>query len=231
MLPRLFDCCSPVAVDHATDDVDHATDGTRTLPVAVEAMANRGDSGAVKNTSDVEALCSTGELAILPGLTTNWRCRAWDVEWLRKTLGHHDVEVSHRDFCGNGVSRETVRLEHFLQSHADRSWVPDNTIPYVSNLDLFALAPELRAEVPSEALFGSDRTLVIHGAFLGAAGSSTRLHVDSEDNIIYCAFGRKLFILLPPLALDLIGARRACVCLYAMCGSDQPQLNSDTILS
>ena len=228
MLPRLFDCCSPVAVDHATDDVDHATDGTRTLPVAVEAMANRGDSGAVKNTSDVEALCSTGELAILPGLTTNWRCRAWDVEWLRKTLGHHDVEVSHRDFCGNGVSRETVRLEHFLQSHADRSWVPDNTIPYVSNLDLFALAPELRAEVPSEALFGSDRTLVIHGAFLGAAGSSTRLHVDSEDNIIYCAFGRKLFILLPPLALDLIGARRACVCLYAMCGSDQPQLNSDT---
>merc|ERR1711879_27676 len=68
---------------------------------------------------------------------------------------------------------------------------------------------ELRKDVPSSGLFSSERALVIYGGFLGPLGSVTRMHFDSEDNIITCIFGRKLFVVTPPYVEHLLdyGAR------------------------
>lgn len=165
------------------------------------------DEDAVPTANDIEALFSSGTLAVFrdgAALTRGWRCRKWDAKWVSDTLGAHEVEVSHKDRCGNKMSRESISLKHFLQHHDDRSWRPESTTPYVDNMDLMTLAPELRAECPSQTLFGPHRSLVIYSGFLGPAGSSTRLHIDSEDNLITCVFGRKLFILLPPSAQDLV---------------------------
>uniref|UniRef100_A0A7S2BW24 Cupin-like domain-containing protein n=1 Tax=Haptolina brevifila TaxID=156173 RepID=A0A7S2BW24_9EUKA len=209
----LFDCCSiwPLSTtggaveDEAPKPANEICKLSGTLKPCSKSLQSL-QSGS----SNVEELLASSSLAVLPQLTTNWTCRKWNATWVRNTLGHHEVQVAHKDATGNKVSYETVRLSHFLDNQTDRSWVPAGTIPYVDNFDIFTLAPERRAEVPSEKLFGPERTLVIYGAFLGPAGSSTRLHVDSEDNLIYCAFGRKLFILLPPSALELIGTLTHC---------------------
>jgi len=164
-------------------------------------------AAAESTADDIEALFASSTFAVLRDgsqVTHGWRCRRWDVEWVSETIGHAEVELSHKDACGNKLSCEKVELRHFLSAHDDRSWCPAGTTPYVDNFDLMELAPELRSACPSEKLFGAHRSLVIYGGFLGPAGSSTRLHVDSEDNLIYTAFGKKLFVLLPPSALELI---------------------------
>lgn len=154
---------------------------------------------------EVEELFASSALTVLNEVTESWPCRQWDAEYIQKSLGNFEIQVSHKDSSGNIVSVEKgVKLAHFLTHHADRSWSPSGTIPYIDNFDIFGLAPHLRPDCPAEKLFGHDRSLVIHGGFLGPAGSSTRLHVDSEDNCIYMCFGRKLIILLPPSARDLI---------------------------
>ena len=113
--------------------------------------------------------------------------------------------MSYKDACGNTVLRESgVALTRFLDHRDDRDWCPTGTDPYVDNLDLAVRLPALTDECPSACLFDSKRTLVVHGAFIGPAGCTTRLHSDSEDNLIFCAFGKKLFVLLPPEAHDMV---------------------------
>ena len=154
---------------------------------------------------DVEGLFASSTMTVLTGCTESWRGRQWSIEWLERTLGTAQVRVAHKDKCGNVVSHEeSLQLSHFIRNCDDHSWCPPDTIPYIDNFDVSMLLPSVQEDIPSEQLFGAHRTLVIYGGFLGPSGSSTRLHVDSEDNLIFCAFGRKLFILLPPCALNLI---------------------------
>jgi len=196
---RMVGCCS---LDH---EEPSAGVGDPVPECSAEVAPSQAVDAEVAPSQAVELLFANRTLELFPrsdGLTRGWRCRDWTLKWLDETLGQHEVEISHKDKCGNKVSRERVLLRHFLKHHDDLSWCPAGTVPYVDNFDVMSLAPELKAECPSEALFGSHRSLVIHGGFLGPSGSCTRLHVDSEDNIIYCAFGRKLFILLPPSAID-----------------------------
>lgn len=158
--------------------------------------------------ADVEKMFSQSQAGVLVDVAKSWPCQQWDEEWLSNTLGHHIVQVSDKDSCGNVKHREKKELSSFMSQCKDlgpsRRHAGDGTLPYVDNFDVFSLAPELRSGVPSEKLFGPDRGLIIYGGFLGPPGSSTRIHFDSEDNIITCVFGRKLFVLAPPGAVDLM---------------------------
>lgn len=177
---RLFGCCSPLATPSS----------------AAEAPC----------VQDVETLLQTSTLSVLKDVTRDWKARRWNLDWLDLHLGDHEAQICYKNAIGDKVGQgEALSIRSFLRHHEDfRSWAPEGLVPYFDNLDIEALTPTVREDCPSHKLFGSARSLVIHGAFLGPAGSTTRLHVDSEDNLIFCCFGRKCFILLPPESLDLI---------------------------
>jgi len=154
---------------------------------------------------NVEKFFAAGRPAILTDVLNKWPCKDWSLDWLSATLGHHSVEVSYKDCCGNVEGKEKMTLSRFLSEFAaPRSDFNQGPVPYVSNFDVFGLMPELREQLPASELFSARRSLVIYGGFLGPSASVTRIHVDSEDNIISCIFGRKLFVLLPPSAKELM---------------------------
>jgi len=153
-----------------------------------------------------EELFRRSECIVWRGAAGAWPCRAWDAAWLDRHLGECSVKVSYKDSCGDVVRRGTVAIRQLLNEARDeqaglKPASADGLVAYADNFDIAALIPEqLRTGVPSASLFGANRDLVIYSGFLGLARSVTRIHVDSEDNLITTIFGRKLFVLLPPSA-------------------------------
>mmetsp|Transcript_152872 Transcript_152872/g.292783 ORF Transcript_152872/g.292783 Transcript_152872/m.292783 type:complete len:259 (-) Transcript_152872:25-801(-) len=151
---------------------------------------------------NAESFFTASQACRVSGAAKLWPCSCWDEQWLQSTLGDHIVQISYKDACGNEVRREKEQLRSLLSKFSEQdeniTAASDRIVPYIDNFDIFSLAPDLRIDVPSEKLFGPERELVIYGGFLGPAGSVTRIHFDSEDNIITCIFGRKLFVVAPP---------------------------------
>ena len=113
---------------------------------------------------NVEKFFAAGRPAILTDVLNKWPCKDWSLDWLSATLGHHSVEVSYKDCCGNVEGKEKMTLSRFLSEFAaPRSDFNQGPVPYVSNFDVFGLMPELREQLPASELFSARRSLVIYG--------------------------------------------------------------------
>jgi lysine-specific demethylase 8 len=69
---------------------------------------------------------------------------------------------------------------------------------YLAQTDLFDAIPELKEDLPTPELFGTDLELYRTAAWLGASDTITPIHRDPYHNLFCQVVGRKNFIIFAP---------------------------------
>jgi hypothetical protein len=222
-----------VAEGHDADEVTRLVDEIRSRPAFREALRlanrNRKFAGLLQALGDlfarsgfsIERVRVTGEEfyeryffnnrpVIVQGLMDGWRARSlWSPAYFRERFGAVEVEVvDNRDaqpYEDFDRRRRVMTMNDFVQQ-IERGQQHENLYLIARNRAL--ALPGLESlwsdfTVPSGFLdnAGSKRGVSL---WFGPAGTVTRLHHDTVNNLFGQVYGRKKIWLVPPFFTDLI---------------------------
>lgn len=222
-----------VAEGHDPDEVTRLIDEMSSRPAFREALRlanrNRKLGGLLQALGDVfarsgfsiERVGITGEEfyeryffnnrpVILQGLMEGWRARSlWSPGYFRERFGTVEVEVvDNRDgqpYEEFDRRRRVMTMNDFVQ-YIERGRKPENLYLIARNraLALPALEPLWSDFTVPSGFLDSARWKRGVSLWFGPAGTITRLHHDTVNNLFGQVYGRKKVWLVPPFFTDLI---------------------------
>lgn len=153
-----------------------------------------------------EEYVTPGRPVVLEGLQRDWpAAKAWNLESMRARVGHQRVRVKHGYVASKQQFEMTVsEYLDLIEGKAQPPGPPGSPLPYLHDLPLLAMLPELRLDLepfPRELFppLYREKWWEFSQFFLGAKGSLTPLHFDclETQNLFFQVTGHKRWILIP----------------------------------
>lgn len=182
--------------------VEHAR--LRELRAPDDPTAQPADAGAVR------ALLAASSPAVLCGALVGWPAlRKWrDLDWWARAVGHRTVPVEIGQHLGGDAAvwrEEPLELGDFMRDYvavSAREWgvareAASAPIAYLAQHGLFEQIPSLASDFGVPAVLDA-AAVGSTNAWIGTAGTVTRAHFDSYDNLLCQVVGYKFVRLFAP---------------------------------
>ena len=163
----------------------------------------------------LEDYVTPGKPVLVKGAVRGWEAvKRWEPAYFSEIGGDLEVPVKMADVVkGQTVQmrlRDYVSALYEYESESGRSETASGTYPYLHDIPVFHLIPELAEDVspfPTEYFPRWYHRNILDYAqfFMSATGSKTPLHFDTlqTHNLFFQIHGRKEFILIPGSQKDL----------------------------
>jgi hypothetical protein len=175
----------------------------------LRALRAPDDGGAPPaDAASVRALLAASTPAVLCGAVRGWPAlRKWrDLDWWARAVGHRFVPVEIGQHLGRGGwHEEALELADFMRDYVGasaREWgggaaAARAPVAYLAQHGLFEQIPSLGADFSAPAVLDA-AAIGSTNAWVGTAGTVTRAHFDSYDNVLCQVVGYKFVRVFAP---------------------------------